>query len=162
MQRGTFGFQPSTDHPNVVASPAVIFAAVLALGFILDWGWPAAFLPVSWSFVLGFFIIFIAGNIMTYAARELVRIDTNIKVRKPARDLATEGAYSVSRNPMYAGILVLNIGIACFANSLWILLLTILLMALLQKGVIEPEEAYLEKKFGGKYLRYKAKVRRWI
>jgi len=32
----------------------------------------------------------------------------------------------------------------------------------LQKGVIEREEAYLEQKFGSKYLRYKAKVRRWI
>jgi len=28
--------------------------------------------------------------------------------------------------------------------------------------VIETEEAYLERKFGDKYLRYKAKVRRWI
>ncbi|HWX14390.1 MAG TPA: hypothetical protein VNY06_05980 [Methylocella sp.] len=27
---------------------------------------------------------------------------------------------------------------------------------------IEPEEAYLEQKFGDKYLRYNAKVRRWI
>jgi protein-S-isoprenylcysteine O-methyltransferase Ste14 len=32
----------------------------------------------------------------------------------------------------------------------------------LQKGVIEPEEAYLEQKFSEKYMRYKAKVRRWI
>jgi protein-S-isoprenylcysteine O-methyltransferase Ste14 len=32
----------------------------------------------------------------------------------------------------------------------------------LQKGVIDREEAYLEQKFGDKYLRYKIKVRRWI
>ncbi len=43
-----------------------------------------------------------------------------------------------------------------------IFLLSAGLAATLQKGVIEPEEAYLEQKFDDKYLRYKAKVRRWI
>jgi protein-S-isoprenylcysteine O-methyltransferase Ste14 len=28
--------------------------------------------------------------------------------------------------------------------------------------VIAPEEAYLEQNFGDKYMRYKARVRRWI
>jgi protein-S-isoprenylcysteine O-methyltransferase Ste14 len=37
-----------------------------------------------------------------------------------------------------------------------------LLAAVLQKGVIEPEEAYLERNFGEDYLRYKARVRHWI
>jgi protein-S-isoprenylcysteine O-methyltransferase Ste14 len=45
---------------------------------------------------------------------------------------------------------------------LWILFLTAALAAILQKGAIEPEEAYLEQKFGEKYRRYKARVRRWI
>jgi protein-S-isoprenylcysteine O-methyltransferase Ste14 len=59
-------------------------------------------------------------------------------------------------------MLLLNIGIACFVNALWILLLTPVLALVLQKAVIEPEETYLEQKFGAAYLRYKAKVRRWI
>jgi protein-S-isoprenylcysteine O-methyltransferase Ste14 len=29
-------------------------------------------------------------------------------------------------------------------------------------GVIAREEAYLERKFGGKYRRYKQSVRRWL
>jgi protein-S-isoprenylcysteine O-methyltransferase Ste14 len=45
---------------------------------------------------------------------------------------------------------------------LWIFLLSAVLAVTLLKGVVEPEEAYLEQKFGEKYLRYKAKVRRWI
>jgi protein-S-isoprenylcysteine O-methyltransferase Ste14 len=150
------------DRANVVASPPVIFAAVLALGFILDWRWPASFLPDGWSLPLGFIIIFLAANIKLFAVRELVRIKSNLNVYRPTNDIATSGPYGMSRNPIYAGIVLLNIGIACFVNSLWIFLLTTVLVPMLLKGVIEPEEAYLEQKFGDKYLRYKVKVRRWI
>ncbi len=162
MQQEPWGIGPAADHPKVIASPAVIFAAFLVLGFILDWFWPLAFLSPGWSLIIGFFTIFIAVNLKMYAARELVRIKTNLNVRKPTTAIATEWPFSVSRNPVYAGILLLNIGIACFVNALWILLLTPLLGLVLQQGVIKPEEAYLEQKFGETYLSYKAKVRRWI
>jgi protein-S-isoprenylcysteine O-methyltransferase Ste14 len=162
MQQEPWGIDPAADHPKVIASPAVIFAAFLVLGFILDWFWPLAFLSPDWSLIIGFFTIFIAVNLKMYAARELVRIRTNLNVRKPTTAIATESPFSVSRNPVYAGILLLNIGIACFVNALWILLLTPLLGLVLQQGVIKPEEAYLEQKFGEAYLGYKAKVRRWI
>jgi protein-S-isoprenylcysteine O-methyltransferase Ste14 len=59
-------------------------------------------------------------------------------------------------------MLLLYTGIAILANSLWILILGLPFAIVLQKGVIDREEAYLEQKFGDKYLRYKAKVRRWI
>jgi protein-S-isoprenylcysteine O-methyltransferase Ste14 len=162
MQQEPWGIDPAADHPKVIASPAVIFAAFLVLGFILDWFWPLAFLSPDWSLIIGFVTIFIAVNLKMYAARELVQIRTNLNVRKPTTAIATEWPFSVSRNPVYAGILLLNIGIACFVNALWILLVTPVLALALQKGVIEPEEAYLEQKFGDTYLRYKAKVRRWI
>jgi protein-S-isoprenylcysteine O-methyltransferase Ste14 len=162
MESGPWGYDPAADHAKVIASPPIIFAAVLVLGFILNWLWPAPFLPEGWSLLLGFAIIVVAVNIMTYAFRELIRIKTNIDVRKPTTDIATEWPFSVSRNPIYACIVLLNIGIACFFNSLWILFLTAALAAILQKGAIEPEEAYLEQKFGEKYRRYKARVRRWI
>ncbi len=33
---------------------------------------------------------------------------------------------------------------------------------IMQKGVIEREEKYLENKFGDEYKQYKNRVRRWI
>jgi protein-S-isoprenylcysteine O-methyltransferase Ste14 len=152
----------TADRANVIASPTVIFAGVLVLGFGLDMIWPAPFLPDGWSFPLGLVVIFAAINIKLFAVREMVRVKTNLNIRKLATDIATSGLYSVSRNPLYIGMILLNIGIGCIVNSWWILLLSAGLAAILQKGVIEPEETYLEKKFGEKYLRYKAKARRWI
>ncbi len=152
----------TADHADVITSPTMIFAGVLVLGFGLDMIWPAAFLPEGWGLPLGLIVIFAALNIKLFAVREMVRVKTNLNIRKPAIDIATSGIYGVSRNPLYVGMILLNTGIGCIVNSLWIFLLSAGLAAVLQKGVIEAEEAYLEKKFGDKYLRYKVKVRRWI
>jgi protein-S-isoprenylcysteine O-methyltransferase Ste14 len=35
-------------------------------------------------------------------------------------------------------------------------------LLIINRGVIEREEHYLERKFGEQYLNYKASVRRWI
>jgi len=52
-------------------------------------------------------------------------------------------------------------GIACLANALWAILLLPVVLLGIQRGVIEREERYLERKFGEEFLRYKAQVRRW-
>jgi protein-S-isoprenylcysteine O-methyltransferase Ste14 len=152
----------TADRAHVIASPTVIFAGGLVLGFGLDMIWPAAFLPDSWGLPLGLIVIFAALSIKLFAVQEIIRVKTNLNIRKPANDIATAGPYSVSRNPLYMGMILLNIGIGCIVNSLWIFFLSAGLAAALQKGVIEPEETYLEKKFGDKYLRYKARVPRWF
>jgi protein-S-isoprenylcysteine O-methyltransferase Ste14 len=59
-------------------------------------------------------------------------------------------------------MVLLCAGIAFLVDSLWLMMIVPLLAVVLQKGVIEPEEFYLEKNFGEEYLRYKAQVRRWI
>ena len=44
----------------------------------------------------------------------------------------------------------------------WLLLLTVPVVLVMHHGVVLREEAYLERKFGDEYLRYKAGVRRWL
>jgi|GEM_PF-3952064 len=149
------------DGANVIASPTVIFAGVLVLEFGLDMFWPAPFLPEGWGFPLGLIVIFAAVNIKLFAAREMIRVKTNLNIRKPATDIATSGLYSVTRNPLYRHHL------AQYRHRLH------------RQFVVDSSplrrtcgntakrrdragRGYLEQKFGDKYLRYKAKVRRWI
>jgi protein-S-isoprenylcysteine O-methyltransferase Ste14 len=44
----------------------------------------------------------------------------------------------------------------------WVLLLLIPVLVILQRGVVKREEAYLERKFGEDYARYKERVPRWL
>jgi protein-S-isoprenylcysteine O-methyltransferase Ste14 len=45
---------------------------------------------------------------------------------------------------------------------LWALIVLPVALVVIERGVIEREERYLERKVGEEYLSYKARVRRWI
>ena len=80
----------------------------------------------------------------------------------PARSLQTGGIYAFSRNPMYAGLLLVYCGLALLVGNWWTLLLVPVLVTVVQRVVILPEERYLQRAFGADYTAYKARVRRWI
>jgi Phospholipid methyltransferase len=150
----------TADRANVIASPTVIFAGVLVLGFGLDMA--RCIRAGKLGLAAGTYRDFDRRQHQALRGAGNGPVKTNLNIRKPTNDIVTSGPYSVSRNPLYIGMILLNIGIGCIVNSLWIFLLSAGLAAALRKGVIEPEETYLEKKFGDKYLRYKARVRRWF
>ena len=66
------------------------------------------------------------------------------------------------RNPAYLAMTLIYAGIASLANALWATLLLPVALLVIQRGVIEREERYLEGKFGEEYLSSKERVRRWI
>jgi protein-S-isoprenylcysteine O-methyltransferase Ste14 len=63
---------------------------------------------------------------------------------------------------MYLGLAFIYLGIAIAGQSVWALILLPAVMLTVHRGAIEPEEAFLEKRFGAEYSSYKEKVRRWI
>ena len=148
--------------PNVIALPPLILGTAIAAGLILNYIWPAKFLPRALAVPLGIPIVLGALAIAVLAVREMRAAHTPLDVRKAPARIVSSGIFQKSRNPIYLGMVLLCAGIAFLADSLWLLALVPLLAAVLQKGVIEPEEAYLERHFGEDYPRYKAKVRRWI
>ena len=148
--------------PGVIALPPLILGAAIALGLILNFFWPAKFLARSVAVPLGLLIVAGAITIAILAVREMRSANTPLDVRKVPTRIVTSGVFQRTRNPIYLGMVLLCIGIAFLADSLWLMMIVPLLAVVLQRGVIEPEEFYLEKNFGEDYLRYKMQVRRWI
>src|SRR5664279_575400 len=148
--------------PGVIALPPLILGAAIALGLILNFFWPAKFLARSVAVPLGLLIVAGAITIGILAVREMRSANTPLDVRKAPTRIVTSGVFQRTRNPIYLGMVLLCIGIAFLADSLWLMMIVPLLAVVLQRGVIEPEEFYLEKNFGEDYLRYKMQVRRWI
>ena len=81
---------------------------------------------------------------------------------KPTPKLLDRGPFRITRNPMYLQMILICLGVAIILGNVWILVMTPFGAWVLQRFVILPEEAYLERKFGAQYLAYKRRVRRWL
>jgi len=67
-----------------------------------------------------------------------------------------------TRNPIYIGFVLVYVGLALVLTSWWVALLLIPVLAILQRGVVAREEAYLARKFGDTYSDYAKRVPRWL
>lgn len=85
-----------------------------------------------------------------------------INFAKPKQGgINTGGIYRISRNPMYIGYFVYFLGCVILTRSL-LLLLSLLVFQVSAHWIILSEERWCINKFGGEYIRYMNKVRRYI
>ncbi len=110
----------------------------------------------------GVLLFTIAGYFALHAVVTLKRHGTHIDVGEPTHAIVSDGPFRRSRNPMYLSLVLMLAGIAGLLASIWFLAATPLLVLLLNRLAISPEEVYLTAKFGQPYTAYKARVRRWI
>ncbi len=150
------------ENAGVVAPPPLIYAGPLLLGLLLDRKFKVPFLPRRLARFLGWPLLGGGVLLMGWFVRTMRRADTPIDPREPVSNLVTTGLFQYTRNPAYLAMTMIYTGLASLANALFCMLLLPAVLLVMQRGVIEREESYLEDRFGEEYLRYKARVRRWI
>jgi protein-S-isoprenylcysteine O-methyltransferase Ste14 len=80
---------------------------------------------------------------------------------KKDEELTTTGPYAYTRNPLYLGSAIIAIGFAIAAQSVWIVVLIVVMFAAIYVPVVRAEEAYLRSRFP-EYAAYAAHVPRFI
>lgn len=150
------------DTAGVILPPPVILLIVIVFGAVLEIFLPRPFAPEWAQTYLGPVLVVGAVAVAIVAERQFKRAGTSAKPWVPTTAIVTTGLFSVSRNPMYAAMVVLLFGLAFAGNTLWILTTTVGFVGVMHYGVILREEAYLERLFGAAYTDYKTRVRRWI
>jgi len=151
------------DHPGVIAPPPLVFAAFLAAGVLADrhvsgWTLPQSVILAVLAVLFGG-----AGFVFLTGALGLFRMaGTRPEPWQPTTTIVTGGVYRVTRNPMYVGMALACAALALAFGSPLALASLPAAVLVIHRGVILREERYLERKFGGAYLAYKASVRRWL
>ena len=150
------------ENAGVVAPPPLIYAGPLLLGLLLRRQFPTPFLPRGVGRILGWPLLGSGVLLIGWFFRTMRSADTPIDPREPVSRLVTVGPFRYTRNPAYLAMTMIYAGVTSLANALPAILLLPAVLLVMRRGVIEREERYLEGRFGEEYLRYKARVRRWI
>jgi protein-S-isoprenylcysteine O-methyltransferase Ste14 len=150
------------DDPSMVVSPPLIYLGPLVLGLLLNRRFPITFLPRRIARSLGWPLLGVGVLLIGWFEWSMRQARTPANPYKPVSHMVTQGPFQYTRNPAYLSMTMIYTGISSLANALWAILLLPVALQVIQRGVIEREERYLERKFGEEYLRYKARVGRWI
>jgi protein-S-isoprenylcysteine O-methyltransferase Ste14 len=159
------GPRPNSDGDvsGAAFDPRHLLVLSIVAGVGLNWVIPLAYLPESWLRVgAGVLLVLSAFGMMTWATKTMQEQGTAVPVDEPTTSIIDTGPFGVSRNPIYVGLLMLQLGVGIWANSGWLFAIALLSFIALNVGVIAKEETYLERLFGEPYVEYKSRVRRWL
>ena len=150
------------DHADVKIHPPVLLVIHFIAVYFLN-----RFLPLPFAFPralvwISYALILVGLGLAFAAVSRFIRARTTVDPHGSVSEIVTGGVFGISRNPIYLGFVCLLIGFPFIFGIYWGLILSPLFIILMNKLVIQHEEAYLEKKFGDVYSSYKSRVRRWL
>jgi protein-S-isoprenylcysteine O-methyltransferase Ste14 len=150
----------SADTSNAIIRPPIAWAIAILAAIGVDWLYPLRFVPASVWVGSGVFAVALALAI--WAIVTITKAGSRVETNKPTTMIVTKGPFRFTRNPIYLGFLLGQVGLAIGFDNLWMLATLVPLYLVLRYGVIAREEAYLEHKFPLDYVSYKSRVRRWL
>jgi protein-S-isoprenylcysteine O-methyltransferase Ste14 len=152
------------DSPNINKNIHPPFVALFYIVIALFLG-RFVFVPFVVPQILkttGLALTFIGFLCGVGAFIEFRKARTTLDPHGSVKNLALNGIYRFTRNPIYLGFLLMVIGFPLNYGFIWGVVIAPLYILTMNRLVIEKEEAYLEKKFKEQYTGYRSRVRRWL
>lgn len=78
------------------------------------------------------------------------------------KTMATDGPFSIVRNPLYVGTFFASIGLAMVTASIVVTVIVAVAFCLYYRLTVMHEEASLQERFGDRYRAYTKRVPRWL
>jgi protein-S-isoprenylcysteine O-methyltransferase Ste14 len=142
--------------------PTNYFIALLIMSIVLHFIFPIRkiiFPPVTY---LGLLLILFGAILNLWTDYLFKQKKTTVKPYLNPTELIMDGPFSLSRHPMYLGMASILLGVALNHGTISTFITPALFIILMEVLFIPFEEKNLVNVFGGEYLSYKQKVRRWI
>lgn len=149
------------DNPDLPFKPPLPFVGAVVVGFGLHHWWPMASRPVGWA-PLGIALVALAGALLVWCMLVFRARHTPLEPWKSTKAIVDDGPFAFSRNPVYIGLAVIQVGIGVWSDRLAVVLLVVVPVLMIALMVVPREEAYLRRKFGAEYEDYCSRVRRWV
>ena len=150
------------ESPRIFVPPPLIILGTLLTGLWADgrlaFRSPFMLIPLA----MGALVVCVGLGTIAAALGVFRKAETRPEPWKPAANLVLKGVYRFTRNPMYLGMLLTYAGFALAFRSVTAAALLLPLFVVIDRVVVAREEAYLTRRFGADYIKYKMEVRRWL
>lgn len=152
------------DNPGVRLPPPLIYGFFWGISLLLQKLVPLnkEFFGTDLSRVIGFLLLAVCLAFDLPSLIQFFKTKNTLITARSANSLQTKGLYSISRNPMYTGLLCLYSGLAMLVGNWWTVMFIPFVFFIIQVYVIRREENYLARRFGQQFIDYKKRVRRWL
>ena len=143
--------------------PPLVFLGGILAGVLIKRVEPVA-VPLGSQLRVGVgLVVLVAGLGFILAARQyFVRTGQSPIPWKPTPELIFQGPYRFTRNPMYVGMTLMQLGVGVAMDNPWISLFALPALLIVHFIAVLPEERYLSEKFGPSYKGYLGQVRRYL
>ena len=141
--------------------PPLVYGTSITAGALLTWLWPLPIVLPS-TVPAGVAMVLAATLLFFFSVRALRAAGTPVPGNQPTTNIVRTGPFRFSRNPIYLAFFILQLGIALWITSIWMVATLIPAAALVSRVVVRREERYLESRFGEQYASYRDSVRRWL
>ena len=155
----------TADHPLALRVPPLAVTLLVGLGAWLSaHAFPALRLDSVNLRVVAAALGLVGGGCSLLGVISFRRARTTVNPMHPgaASALVVSGVDRFTRNPMYAGMLLVLLAWAAFLSSLLALLGPVVFVLYINRFQIAPEERALQSLFGSDYTAYQARGRRWL
>jgi protein-S-isoprenylcysteine O-methyltransferase Ste14 len=120
----------------------------------MTWSRIARRIRVPLGFVLAALFLWLADPTFRSLLYSLVLVIPGLALRAAAsghvqknRELTTTGPYAYTRNPLYLGSILIGVGFAVAANSMWLAVALIAMFLAIYLPVMRSEEEFLRSTF---------------
>jgi protein-S-isoprenylcysteine O-methyltransferase Ste14 len=140
----------------------VLFIGVLM--WLAAWAIPAFDIKIPARYPLSVSLAVAGAVISGLGVASFRRAGTTVNPLKPdsSTALVASGVYTLTRNPMYLGFLLLLLGWGIFLSNALAFLLLPAFILYMNRFQISPEEKALASLFGEEFVSYASRVRRWL
>lgn len=143
-------------------NPPEYFLAFAAIEIVLHMFFPVLLISTAPLNFAGIILIVLGIFLNLWTDKMFRKNGTTVKPFEKPRALLKSGPFSISRNPMYLGMLGILLGEAFLLGTLSPFILPLAFFIIMNASFIPTEEKNLQKAFGKRYIEYSETTRKWI
>ena len=102
--------------------PPLVYLGSILLGLLLHFAWPLPLVQQPVGALIGAGVVLLAVGLFITAVRTFRAAATPVPGNRPTTTIVRTGPYRFSRNPIYLAFSALQVGIALWVGSLWLLI----------------------------------------